>query len=354
MKKIALVLSVLAILLVLFTACEAHEHKFATEWSTDEDYHWHECEAVDGCPEKDAKEAHDFEVVTNKDGEPVNKCKVCGYTNKKVSTAPEHEHVFADEYSSSENFHWHACTVEGCYEKKDKVEHAFGNPDITYTDGKMTIKRVCVDCEFESVEELNVNTEVDDSLSWDDAFKNFEFTNFTLDVYFEDLIGSTSQHNHCVVTEDSIFYSIPTYHEFYSVRNSDGTCRTYEKYGTATNYTLLSDTSDSYLTSGQRETIIQISFEENFDKFTYDEATASYVCEEPILAKCYGFGGAFREMYCYNSVVKITDGKISYISANYYFNESDLQFQVKSLIYANIGLSAVEIPQSVIDNAING
>ena len=354
MKKFLLVFSVIAIMLSVFTACNAdmHEHTFASEWSTDEDYHWHACTAADGCTEQDSKAAHDFEVVVDKNDKPMNKCKVCGYTNDKVSTAPEHEHVFEDKYSSNENFHWYACTVENCYEKGEKTEHAFGNPEVEYTDGKITITSVCVDCEYKKVEEQNVDTEIKDEISWDQAFKSFEPVNYTLDVYFEMLDGSATQHNHCEVTPDSIFYSIPDYHEFYSIRNSDGKCVTYQKYGDdETPYTLLSTTSDMFLVRGKQESIIKISFEENFEKFTYDEATGSYVCDETITAK-YIVGEHEMEFFCYNNVVKITDGKISYISANYYFEEEELSYQKMTLIYSNIDLTSVEIPQSVINNAL--
>ncbi len=353
MKKLISVFSFIVVLLLVFTACEAHEHDYSDDWSSDADYHWHECTAVDGCPEVSDKADHDFEVVEDENGNPKNKCKVCGYTNDNVNTAPAHDHVFAEEYSISENFHWYACTVEGCYEKEDKIDHAYGNPEVEYTDGKMIITSVCVDCQYEKIEEQAVKTEVDDALSWDNAFKNFKLTNFTMDVYFEDLTGEERQHNHCVVTDDAVFYSIPGSTEFYSVKNADGTCTTYAKYGSSEVYIILDDTSDNFLTSAQRETVILISFEDNFDKFTYDEATGSYVCEEVIYAQYYDFSGEEAyDMYCYNNVVKITDGQISYISAEYYFDEKDLEYELKHFIYANIGISAVEIPQSVINNAV--
>lgn len=354
MKKFLIVFSVIAIMLSVFTACDVdtHEHEFATVWSTDEDYHWYACTVTDGCTEQSSKAAHDFEVVIGDDDKPMNKCKVCGYSNDKVSTAPEHEHVFAEEYSSNENFHWYACTVENCYEKSEKTEHAFGNPEVEYTDGKITLTSVCVDCEYVKVDEQNVDTEIEDAVSWDEAFKSFELVNYTLDVYFEMLDGSASQHNHCEVTPDSIFYSIPGYHEYYSIKGADGKYSTYQKHGSDTEaYTLLNTSTDMFLIRGTQESILKISFEENFDKFTYDEATGSYVCEETITAKYY-VGEEHTELHCYNNVVKITDGKISYISANYYFDEEELSYQKMSLIYANINMTSVEIPQSVIENAV--
>lgn len=353
MKKVVSVLLIAVMLVAVLASCNTHEHVFAEEWTFDDDYHWHACTVEEGCKEQSEKAEHDFEVVIGDDGNPVNSCKVCGATNDNVQTAPEHTHEFAEEYSSNNNFHWYACKVEGCYETLEKAEHAFGNPEITYTDKKIVVKRVCVDCAYEAIEEQEVKTEVDNAVSWDDAFKNFKLTNFTMDVHFK---YSGSEHiNHCVVTEKDAYYCIPDAHEFYTVPNGDGTYTTYERYGSVGKFTLYKNGDNRHLLGAQTETVIQVSFEDNFDKFTYDEATASYVCKEPIEAVCYRFDGSvYRTLYCYNNVVKLTDGKISYIEAEYYFDESELQDHTKSFKYYNIGMSVVEIPQSVVENSEEG
>ena len=352
MKKTLSVLCVLAMLITMLAACDTHEHTFATDkWEKDADFHWHPCTAVEGCTAQGEKAAHDFEVVVNAEGKPTNQCKTCGATNDKVSTAPEHEHTFADKFESSENFHWYPCTVEGCYEMKDKAEHAFGNPEITYADQKMTVKYVCVNCEYEKVTEQTVTTKIDSATSWDDAFKEFKLTNFTMDVYFK--YEDEEQTNHCVVTDKSVYYCIPDSNEFYSVLNEDGSCTTYSRYDADAPFTLLNDTSDRFLTGAQTETVLQVSFEENFDKFTYDEASASYVCEDVIKADCLDWNGdVIGTLSCFNNVVKFVDGKISYISADYYFDDQELMSLSQSFKYYNIGYSAVEIPQSVIDGAV--
>ena len=195
MKKIIAFALLFTMIFAMLASCtEEHEHDFEKEWSSDSDYHWHACTAVDGCDKKDDKEAHDFEIVTDENGDPINKCKVCGETNTKVNTAPEHEHVFAEELTASENFHWYPCTVEGCYEASEKSEHSFGNPEVTYGDKKISIKQTCVDCAYEKVEEQTVKTEVDDALAWDNAFKNFRLTNFTMDVFL--VSGDYTHNNH--------------------------------------------------------------------------------------------------------------------------------------------------------------
>ena len=351
MKRILSVLCILAMLVGVLSACDLHEHTFDTEnWTHDDDYHWHACTFIAGCNEQSDKTEHDFEVQIDEDGKPVNRCKVCGAVNDKVSTAPEHDHIFDEKLSFGDNFHWYACIAEGCYEMKDKTEHIFGNPEVSYADNKITIKYICVDCGYEKIEEQEVKTEVDDALSWDDAFKNFKLINFTMDVFMVHVNGD-QQHNHCVVTETEAYYCIPGGTEFYTVPAGDGTYRTYYRYEEG-KFVILDDTSNEYLIGAQTETVLQISFEQNFDKFVYDAETGSYVCAEVIEATCYGFDGSdYGVIYCYNSVVKITDGKITYIGASYYFDDKDEDIDY-SFCYYNIGMSSVEIPQSIIDNAI--
>lgn len=356
MKKIISMLFVIALTLLTFASCDVpeHEHTFADEWKSDADFHWHAC-TVEGCTAEDGKAAHTFEVTTDADGKPINKCTVCEATNTDVPTAPEHEHTFAETFSTSDNFHWYACTTEGCFETKDKTEHSFGNPEVTYEDGKITTKYVCVDCGFVKTEEQTVKTEVDDAVSWDEAFKNFELVNFTVEIRFESVKDPTKVHiNNCVITEKDAYYHIPGSVEYYAVTNDDGTCSTYIRYGEDDKpFMLLNDKSDEYLVGAQTETVIRVSFEQNFEKFTYDEATASYVTNEIIDAECFtSEGSVLAVLHCYDSVVKITDGKISYIESKYYFDEEDLDEEIFSFKYYNIGISAVEIPQDVIDGAI--
>lgn len=351
MKKLISIICLLAMTLTMFASCDDHEHKFASEkWASDSDYHWHPCEAKDGCKEKSGKAEHTFAPSVDKDGNPVNKCTVCGKTNNKVSTAPEHECAFAGEYQYSENFHWYPCTQEGCYETSGKAEHAYGNPDVTYGDGKIITKYTCVDCGYENVNEEKVDTVVDNAVSWNEMFKNFKLTNFTMDVFLTR--DGQTKNNHCVVTESSAYYHIEDSTEFYTVRNDDGTCTTYYKYSGG--FEKLDNTSDEYLVGAQTETVIQVSFEENFEKFTYDPKTASYVCAEEIECVYYDFDGTVDgTLICYDNVVKITDGKISYIEAKYYMKGDEDRNYSFSFIYYNIGISAVTIPQDVIDGAFS-
>lgn len=352
MKKTVLALCLLSTLLVVFTSCNSHEHTFFTdEWAKDADHHWRACTVGEGCSEKGEISEHTFEVVVNLEGKVVNQCTVCGATNNKVSTAPEHDHKYAEEPSNNENFHWYMCTIADCYEISEKSEHIYGNPDVTYESNKITIKSICVDCNYESITEQIVNTEVNDAIAWDNMFKSFKLTNFTMDVVFP---SQSKVSNHCIVTDKEAYYRLGSRNEFYTVTNNDETCTTYIRTSPSDPFMKSSDTSNKYLIGAQTETVVQISFENNFDKFTYDEATGTYICEDVIEATYYDFNGKISgTLFCCNSVVSITDGRISYISVYYYTeDESYKEDSLYFFKYYNIGISVVEIPKNVIDNAV--
>ncbi len=75
---------------------EEHEHDYATEWTKDETKHWHvaDCEHT-GVPVMDAA-AHD--------GMSDGVCDVCGYD---VALDGTHTHTYSAEWSKDYNAHWH-------------------------------------------------------------------------------------------------------------------------------------------------------------------------------------------------------------------------------------------------------
>ena len=106
MKRFLSLFVLIALLATLLVSCNlpGHEHTFAEEWTSDSDYHWHACTASEECTEKSDSAAHDYETTTDAAGKLINLCKVCGYSNEKVSTAPAHDHVFAEEYAHSSGY----------------------------------------------------------------------------------------------------------------------------------------------------------------------------------------------------------------------------------------------------------
>ena len=89
-------------------AALAHVHKYATEWTTDEEGHWYTCS---GCEEKGEYKAHDFEKACDPD------CSVCGYTRETA-------HSFEEKWTTDGQNHWHVCS--GCGLKEDEEAHTPG------------------------------------------------------------------------------------------------------------------------------------------------------------------------------------------------------------------------------------
>ena len=367
MKRTLHLLLCAAVLLsacLVLASCNDHEHVFKTAWSSDEDYHWYACES-EGCSEKSERAEHTFEDGTDAEGNAVKVCTVCAYESDQVSTAAPHDHSFAQTYSKSDNFHWYACTVEGCFERLGRAEHDFAMPEITQD--KNEIKRVytCSLCGHQKTETTQISSVIQGEASWTQAFDNLELVNFEMNVYAE--MGEMTQHNVAIVTPNGVYYSIPGVREFYSVKNADGTYTTYAKEiknGTdfitdATPFNKLADTSDLYLKRAATETVLAASFKDHFDSFTYDAEKGAYVCADRIkTVALMGNGTPIpMDMYCFNNVVKVADGKISHISAEYFFvskgtEPTGEEEAYANFSYSNIGLCEVTIPQSVIQNAL--
>lgn len=115
-KFLPLILCAVMGLAVFLSACgdnnqttpPAHEHTFATAWTTDGTHHWYAATCEHNDQIKD-KAAHDFEGDT---------CKVCNYTKP-------HKHTFATTWTTSETHHWYAATCEHTDQTKDKAAHNF-------------------------------------------------------------------------------------------------------------------------------------------------------------------------------------------------------------------------------------
>ena len=103
-----------------------HNHAFSSNWSQDDEEHWHEC----GCGEVVDKASHKGGVATETERAI---CEVCGTPYGELKEK-EHTHVF--EQKSDETHHWTACS---CGSVTEKVEHSGGNATLTQ-------KAVCEVC----------------------------------------------------------------------------------------------------------------------------------------------------------------------------------------------------------------
>ncbi len=232
--------------------------------------------------------------------------------------------------------------------------HRYGNPEISFADGKVIINYICVDCDFYEIEERAVSTQVADGQAWDAAFQNLSMAKYSLSFCTTD--GENTQTKHCIVTEDRGYYGelssdgITPVEAFYTLQKNDGTFVTYILSGEEGTVSLAPETNGFYLENLKNQSGMYFSFEGKFDKFTYDPESGSYICSEPIEGRLNGTDANVSSVRTLQNVtVSIADGQILSIKAVYSeVNEYLDEVQVEVCVY-NIGYSVVKVPQSVIE-----
>ena len=361
MKKLISLFLVLCLSLsfVVLTSCDdenSHQHEFATELSYDEDYHWYACKSKN-CNAQEDVDAHEFEDFETDNGKSGQKCKVCDYFVED-SAAP-HTCDFSTEYSKGTSTHWFACTVDGCSKRSNVQDHIYDSPEIVQEADKITRTYTCAICEYSYTQETVIDTVIKNEVSWNQAFDNLELVNFSMFVYFKG--PGITRTNHCKVTPTSAYYHIDGSREFYTIKNADGTCTTYDRNSGAYNdsysgFILRSDTSDTYLKGAQTETVINVSYADYYELFTYDESQGAYIYDGEVECTAYKFDGTEYDakLICYNNVVKVADGQITHVSADYYFEGRQYELPEgysQSFEYYNIGITELTIPHNVIQNA---
>ena len=143
------------------------------------------------------------------------------------------------------------------------------------------------------------------------------------------------------------------------MKTSDGKFVTYRRmeysYNLNTPFTKLTDETDYLYKGAKNNTFMHVSFEDNFELFSYDYEKGEYVCSEDISAITYKSDGTVdeRKIYCYDITVRIVDGKINYISMNYYFEDEGRELYLRTLTYENIGMTVVKVPSEVVEGATN-
>ena len=111
-------------------------HSAASEWSSDDTYHWHVCTAHGDCGMQLDKSEHDWtetdrvEATETANGKVTYECSECKATKEEILYYDGH--VAAGEWSHDDLNHWHACTAhENCTEQMDKAEHDWGEGVVT-------------------------------------------------------------------------------------------------------------------------------------------------------------------------------------------------------------------------------
>ena len=110
-------------------------HAWDTEWSKDNDHHWHECKNANCDAVKDKAEHswNEGEVTTpatcTAAGEKTYTCAVCSATKKE--TIPATGHAWDTEWSKDNDHHWHKCKNCNAIDASTKAPHSWDNVEVT-------------------------------------------------------------------------------------------------------------------------------------------------------------------------------------------------------------------------------
>ena len=130
MKAKALIL-ILALMLILLCSC-GHKHKYADSYSSDDNYHWYECD----CGDKSEMAQHTWnngsitvKPTADSDGERVYTCTACrAQKAEKISpTGTDHTHIY-DVIHSDDDGHWFECACGDITEKTANITYIVKNP----------------------------------------------------------------------------------------------------------------------------------------------------------------------------------------------------------------------------------
>lgn len=239
--------------------------------------------------------------------------------------------------------------------------HRYGNPKLSYADGKVTIKYVCVDCDYYELEERAVSTQVSDAQAWDEIFQNFSLTKYSLE--FRTYLRDKVELQHCVVTEDRGYYthSVINAHdvnqygdEYYTLQKEDGTYITYIRSGEDGTVSLAPETDGAYWEDMKTGSEVYLSLTGMFDQFTYDAKSGSYISSEPMEVELMdGNGLSLGVKTVWYVCVNIADGQILSIKADYSEVNEYLESSKFGFTFYNIGFSVVKVPQHFIE-AVTG
>ena len=117
-------------------------HAYSSDWSSDDESHWHACTDAGYETLKQGEAAHDWndgEVTAaatfETAGVTTYTCSVCKKT--RTEEIPQLVHSYSSEWSGDDESHWHACTDTG-YETLKQGEAAH-----VWNDGEMTAAATC-------------------------------------------------------------------------------------------------------------------------------------------------------------------------------------------------------------------
>lgn len=162
---IACVIGAGAVCAVVLPIVLSDKHEFSTDWTTDENYHWHECTTKNhtDATEKLPHEFNDGVVTTEptaeKEGVKTFTCKTCGYSyTQKIEALPHtHEYDANAWVNTDESGHYRPTTCGHADKTKDFAEHTFNEGEVTKEAGYGVVgekKFTCTVCGYSKTEEI--------------------------------------------------------------------------------------------------------------------------------------------------------------------------------------------------------
>lgn len=137
------------------------EHTYSSEWSKDNDNHWHACTDMGFENLKKDEAAHNWDSgvetkppSSDEDGIKTYTCTVCQQT--KTETIGATGHNYSTDWTQSETEHWHACIDPGCDKVSAKATHTWRSEitlEPTYdAAGSRTL--TCTVCDYTKTEDI--------------------------------------------------------------------------------------------------------------------------------------------------------------------------------------------------------
>ena len=162
---LACVLGAGVICAVVLPIVLSNKHEFSTDWTADENYHWHECTTKNhtDATEKLPHEFNDGVVTTEpaaeKEGVKTFTCKTCGYSyTQKIEALPHtHEYDANAWVNTDESGHYRPTTCGHADKTKDFAEHTFNEGEVTKPEGYGAVGEktfTCTVCGFKRIAEI--------------------------------------------------------------------------------------------------------------------------------------------------------------------------------------------------------
>lgn len=245
-----------------------------------------------------------------------------------------------------------ACSGPGDIELP--IGHRYGNPEVSYADGEITIQYLCVDCDYTATETRTVSTQVADGQAWFEAFGKQDKSKYSVSIN-----ASDGQKMQCIVSDNRAYFArlaedgVSILEGCYTLQKEDESFITY-LLSKEEGVSVADQTDNSYWVRIKDETATYLSLEDKFDQFTYDAQSGSYISNGPIYVETFDFNGKSYGDTNFQSIsVYIVDGNVCRIDAKHTLMDEYLEEIEIDTSFYNIGFSVVKVPQAVIDAVSN-